>query len=584
MIRRVLRLALCLSLAMVAQVPLQGCREAPPKPGRIVVTNDIAPNASSVVFRFTLSYGPQIGHGAEVTIASGGQVDSGFTVPAGIHTVHELVPEGWEADIVIVDPSGGSSGGNGDATIVLEAGETVTVSYTNTARLGRIILVNRLTNKENQPSFGFVLSYGNKVLYPNGIFLQDGQQIDSGFTLEPGTHAIVETVPANWNMPGIKIDDPSEGSHSSGSTAMVDLSPGETVTVTFMNSPMYPTLTTTTRTFPTTVPPLSNTPTYGGKLTFVRVADTVSWDPATNPGDEVLDLVYQRLWQGDWAKGPAGGYGENVTGWQSGSGDWSLGTGAIAEGCTWVDAGGQGTITFAIRRGIHWQLTGRSISQLVNGRELTADDVVFSLRRALTDSNAYVRQRHPELTAAMINKTAEWEVTVSVPSTALTTALTVFGGSVYIYPPEMTSGPTSVRDWQSAVGSGPFILTDVVNMSVTALTRNPAFWMTDPVGPGKGNRLPYVDSVRFLVVADRSTRLAALRTGKIDYLAAVATDDASMLITNYKVLQYRAGATSYTFWWPWLRNYSGEDAIGYSQRIWMQYVWIDANCKAILGY
>ena len=583
-IRRALSLGACLSLALMAVGALPGCREAEPKPGRIVVTNLVDPDTSSEAFRFTLSYGLQAGYGAEVTIGNGGQVDSGFALPAGIHTVQEVVPEGWEAAMVIVDPSGGSLGSNGNATIMLDAGETVTVSYTNTAKAGRIIVVNQLTTKQDTLSFAFVLSYGSRVFYPDGVSLRHGQQVDSGFALEPGTHAIVETVPANWNMPGIKIDDPTGGSHSSGSTAIVDLAAGETVTVTFTNSPNYPLPVTTTRPIAATVPPLTSTPSYGRALTLTRVADTRNWDPVANSSDDALDLVYQKLWQGDWAKGPAGGYGENVTGWQTDSGDWSLKTGAVAESCTWVDVGGQATITYAIRRGIRWQMTGRSAGYLVNGRELTADDVVFSLRRAITGSAAYVRQRYPELTTAVISKTAEWEVSVSVPSANLNSALIVFSGSVYIYPPEMLSGPGSIQDWRTSVGSGPFIVTDVVSSSVTSLSRNPGFWMTDPVGPGKGSRLPYVDGVRILVVPDRSTRLAALRTGKIDYLAGVSADDASALIQQYKVLQYRSGASSYSFWWPWLRNYCGEDTIGYGERIWPQYVWYDASCKASLGY
>ena len=42
-------------------------------------------------------------------------------------------------------------------------------------------------------------------------------------------------------------------------------------------------------------------------------------------------------------------------------------------------------------------------------------------------------------------------------------------------------------DWRNVVGTGPFILTDFVDNSTATFTRNPDYWMTDPIGPGMGN-------------------------------------------------------------------------------------------------
>jgi peptide/nickel transport system substrate-binding protein len=47
-------------------------------------------------------------------------------------------------------------------------------------------------------------------------------------------------------------------------------------------------------------------------------------------------------------------------------------------------------------------------------------------------------------------------------------------------------------------------------------TRNPNFWETNPIGPGKGDQLPYADSVKILIVPDTATYFAAMRVGKID--------------------------------------------------------------------
>ena len=39
-----------------------------------------------------------------------------------------------------------------------------------------------------------------------------------------------------------------------------------------------------------------------------------------------------------------------------------------------------------------------------------------------------------------------------------------------------------------------------------------------------------------------------------------------------------------TFWWPWLRSYSGEITIGYFDKSWPQYIWYDDGLKKSMGY
>jgi len=86
--------------------------------------------------------------------------------------------------------------------------------------------------------------------------------------------------------------------------------------------------------------------------------------------------------------------------------------------------------------------------------------------------------------------------------------------------------------WQTTVGSGPFILREYVVGSNYILDRNPDYWAKDPIGPGKGNQLPYIDTVQYIILPDISTRQAALRTGKIDELSSVAWDDAVYMRKN----------------------------------------------------
>ena len=96
-----------------------------------------------------------------------------------------------------------------------------------------------------------------------------------------------------------------------------------------------------------------------------------------------------------------------------------------------------------------------------------------------------------------------------------------------------------MSDWKVSVGTGPFILNDYVENSSATFTRNPNYWDQDPIGPGKGNRLPYLDGVKYLIIADLSTNLAALRTGKADVMRNISWEDAADLMKMSPELKYK---------------------------------------------
>ena len=73
-----------------------------------------------------------------------------------------------------------------------------------------------------------------------------------------------------------------------------------------------------------------------------------------------------------------------------------------------------------------------------------------------------------------------------------------------------------VSDWHHAIGTGPFILKDFVPGNSATLIKNPNYWGYDERYPQ--NKLPYVDTVKFLIIPDDATALAAMRAGKIDVI------------------------------------------------------------------
>jgi peptide/nickel transport system substrate-binding protein len=297
------------------------------------------------------------------------------------------------------------------------------------------------------------------------------------------------------------------------------------------------TTSTSTTAPPSTTKPVVTTasgqaPKYGGTLNISAAADIPTFDDANQggPGGYPSVLFGQELWGGDWAKGPAGGYGTNATDWAIlGYDNFANKTGYLAQ--SWAinvnSDQAQATIVYEIRPGVQYALDPNSAaSKQVNGRELTVADILAAIKQSTTDPKGYIYRSNPDLRNLDVSQTGPMEITVHVPITSLVTALSRLGNSLRVYPMETRDEMT---DWKNAVGTGPFMLTGYVSGSSLTFTRNPNYWMKDPVGPGKGNQLPYVDGVQVFILPDPSTRLAAFRTGKIDESGGIAWEDSAQL-------------------------------------------------------
>ncbi|OGO36836.1 MAG: hypothetical protein A2147_10145 [Chloroflexi bacterium RBG_16_57_8] len=263
-----------------------------------------------------------------------------------------------------------------------------------------------------------------------------------------------------------------------------------------------------------------------------------------HPNVSTAFLTNDELMRGDWAKGPAG---TGATDWAGGFiGRAELETASLAE--TW-ELPDDETIIYRIRKGVHWALNPASeASRLVNGRELTADDVVYSINRNFFTKTAYlygayVPGGYAPTSAKALDK---YTVEVKVPKTMHGLMLLVVGDFMWMWPHEVIERYGDMKDWRNSVGTGPFIITDFVSNSSITFRKNPKYWMTDPVGPGKGNQLPYVDTVKRLIISDISTRLAALRTGKIDMLPGIAWEDAESITKSTPQIMYAVGYVSPT--------------------------------------
>lgn len=245
-------------------------------------------------------------------------------------------------------------------------------------------------------------------------------------------------------------------------------------------------------------------------------------------------MVYQQFANQNWSRGAAG-TGEVDFAQQTSPGPSEYSP-EIAESWKIPEPG---TWILQIRKGVHYGLDpANEASRLMNGRELTADDAVYNIWRLHTDPRfpqAGPRRSHPAMSKAVTaEKTGPWEVTLKTPVDPWTGFFwVVWGGcSQMMYAKEVIEKYGHADDWTRVVGTGPFLFSDYVSQSVATFKRNPNYWQKDPVGAGKGNQLPYADTVKQFVVPDLSTRLATIRTGRADWVSDIVAEDARSLLKS----------------------------------------------------
>ncbi len=273
----------------------------------------------------------------------------------------------------------------------------------------------------------------------------------------------------------------------------------------------------------TTVSPKPDTtkPVYGGSLSLVLGAE---------PTFDLLQLgkawphmqSHEYLWDGDWTRGNAGGYGTKEFSWSESTNIPDLNVGMIAEKITWaVNAEKQQVVTtIKVREGVKYALySEREASRLVAGRQVTADDVKFCMDEFHNNPDSMNFKLFPQTRGLYIQKTGPWELQMTLPfKEHLAASMRVLGLTI-IYPPEVYKRyGAAFNDTKNDVGTGPYIITDYVSGSMVSLKRNPNYWMKNPIGPGKGDQLPYIENLKYYILTDLSTREAALRTAKLDRL------------------------------------------------------------------
>jgi len=272
-------------------------------------------------------------------------------------------------------------------------------------------------------------------------------------------------------------------------------------------------------------------PKYGGVLVSSEAASPVYFDDALGHpvGALTLKITNERLMSGNWAKGPAG---TGETTWAV----YSLPSNETTEFpnlCERWERPEPSTYVYYIRKGIRWHNKPPT-----NGREMDAYDIAFSLNRNWDNPKSFPYGAHPRANfVESIEATDKW--TVVCKATDCQKALTVHavvGWHISIFPPEAIEEYGDLNDWRNSVGTGPFMIVDVVDGSSVTFERNPNYWRKHPIF--SEDTMPYLDGIKWLIIPDASTRLAAMRTGKIDHMSGLTWEDAKGLMESNPELEY----------------------------------------------
>ena len=191
------------------------------------------------------------------------------------------------------------------------------------------------------------------------------------------------------------------------------------------------------------------------------------------------------------------------------------------------------TYIFHLRKGVKFH----------NGREMTAEDVEYSFNRILGKTDAgdigalgSSASYYGGIDTIEVVDPATIKFTLKAPNAAFMSSLTSSYGA--IVPKEVVEqNDGSLASIETMCGTGPFRYKDSVVDNYITLEKNADYWEAGS---------PKLDGITYYLMADESTRLAALRTGDINLCSLSALNLSEVQNdSSVKVLSYQSNNYTY---------------------------------------
>jgi peptide/nickel transport system substrate-binding protein len=219
-------------------------------------------------------------------------------------------------------------------------------------------------------------------------------------------------------------------------------------------------------------------------LTIGINAEVLSLDPHHVPGAIIGNRIYHMIFDSLTRTSPTGEVMPMLaTAWEA-TGD-----------TTWV---------FTLRAGVQFQ----------DGSIMTAEDVEFSLNRLLfSDRESFIRSQFLPFISS-VEATGELEVTITTPRPDPLLPLRLASPYSAIMPQAYVESITFEELQTAPIGAGPFRLEQQLAGDRLILVRHDGYWM------GQSD----VERVVIRLIPETSTRVAALRSGEVDFITTVSPD------------------------------------------------------------
>lgn len=154
-----------------------------------------------------------------------------------------------------------------------------------------------------------------------------------------------------------------------------------------------------------------------------------------------------------------------------------------------------------------------------NGDKVTAEDVIYSLKRAAGEKSQWARFFKP-ITSYQANDERTIQMTLDKPFTPMLNNLALFSASIV---PAKLVEKEGDAFFTHPVGSGPFVLKSWSKGDRIVLAKNAHYWQ-------KGK--PAVDGAEVQVIPEDNTRVLKLQAGELDAILDVPFNQVSQLKAN----------------------------------------------------
>ena len=172
------------------------------------------------------------------------------------------------------------------------------------------------------------------------------------------------------------------------------------------------------------------------------------------------------------------------------------------------------TYTFHLRSGVKFS----------NGAALTAEDCVYSLKRARDTASSQWSFSLTDVKDVTAKDASTVVVSLKEPSAAFLSDLAMFNATVMPKAYCESAGDTGIS--QKPVSTGPYMLDEWKKGESVTFKKNPYYWQS-----GK----PKSDEIKFTVVPDDNSRLMQLQSGAIDVDSSISCNLMNTASANSKL-------------------------------------------------